>query len=93
LKRYTGREFDAETGVYYHRARHYGPNVGKFNKRGFQSDSSDSLPTSTSTITCRTTLIDFIDPQKKRLRGGPKQLVAKGDCEQGTAGGMGALSC
>ena len=28
--RYTGREFDSETGVYYYRARYYDPNVGRF---------------------------------------------------------------
>jgi RHS repeat-associated protein len=27
---YTGREFDAETGLYYYRARHYDPNTGRF---------------------------------------------------------------
>jgi RHS repeat-associated protein len=28
--RYTGREFDAETGIYYYRARYYDPGVGRF---------------------------------------------------------------
>jgi RHS repeat-associated protein len=28
--RYTGREFDAETGLYYYRARYYDPTVGRF---------------------------------------------------------------
>jgi len=28
--RYTGREFDSETGLYYYRARYYDPNVGRF---------------------------------------------------------------
>jgi RHS repeat-associated protein len=28
--RYTGREFDSETGVYYYRARYYDPSVGRF---------------------------------------------------------------
>ncbi len=28
--RYTGREFDAETGHYYHRARYYDPQTGRF---------------------------------------------------------------
>jgi len=27
---YTGREFDAETGLYYYRARHYDPRTGRF---------------------------------------------------------------
>ena len=27
---YTGREFDAESGLYYYRARHYDPTVGNF---------------------------------------------------------------
>jgi RHS repeat-associated protein len=27
---YTGREFDIETGTYFHRARYYDPNVGRF---------------------------------------------------------------
>lgn len=27
---YTGREFDAETGIYYYRARYYDPAVGRF---------------------------------------------------------------
>ena len=27
---YTGREFDSETGLYFHRARYYDPSVGKF---------------------------------------------------------------
>jgi RHS repeat-associated protein len=27
---YTGREFDAETGIYYYRARYYDENVGRF---------------------------------------------------------------
>lgn len=27
---YTGREFDAETGIYYYRARHYDQNAGRF---------------------------------------------------------------
>lgn len=27
---YTGREFDAETGIYYYRARYYDPNSGRF---------------------------------------------------------------
>ena len=27
---YTGREYDAETGLYYYRARHYDPNLGQF---------------------------------------------------------------
>jgi RHS repeat-associated protein len=28
--RYTGRDFDAETGLYYYRARYYDPNTGRF---------------------------------------------------------------
>jgi RHS repeat-associated protein len=28
--RYTGREFDAETSLYYHRARYYDPSTGRF---------------------------------------------------------------
>jgi len=28
--RYTAREFDPETGLYYYRARYYAPNVGRF---------------------------------------------------------------
>jgi len=28
--RYTAREFDTETGLYYYRARYYDPNIGKF---------------------------------------------------------------
>jgi len=28
--RYTGREFDAETSLYYYRARYYDPNAGRF---------------------------------------------------------------
>jgi len=28
--RYTGREFDAETGLYYYRARYYDPTLGRF---------------------------------------------------------------
>jgi RHS repeat-associated protein len=28
--RYTAREFDAETGVYYYRARYYDPQIGRF---------------------------------------------------------------
>jgi RHS repeat-associated protein len=28
--RFTGREFDAETGLYYYRARYYDPKVGRF---------------------------------------------------------------
>ena len=28
--RYTGREYDAETGLYYYRARHYDPSIGRF---------------------------------------------------------------
>jgi RHS repeat-associated protein len=27
---YTGREFDAETGLYYYRARYYDPTIGRF---------------------------------------------------------------
>jgi RHS repeat-associated protein len=27
---YTGREFDSETGLYYYRARYYGPSAGRF---------------------------------------------------------------
>ena len=27
---YTGREHDAESGLYYYRARHYDPNTGRF---------------------------------------------------------------
>ena len=27
---FTGREFDAETGLYYYRARHYDPHLGRF---------------------------------------------------------------
>jgi RHS repeat-associated protein len=28
--RFTGREFDSETGLYFHRARNFAPNVGRF---------------------------------------------------------------
>src|SRR5207253_8849635 len=28
--RYTGREFDSETGLYFYRARYFDPNVGRF---------------------------------------------------------------
>ncbi len=28
--RYTGREFDSETGIYYYRARYYSPDIGRF---------------------------------------------------------------
>jgi RHS repeat-associated protein len=28
--RYTGREFDSETGLYYYRARYYDPTIGRF---------------------------------------------------------------
>lgn len=27
---FTGREYDAETGLYYYRARHYDPGTGRF---------------------------------------------------------------
>jgi len=30
---YTGREYDAETGLYYYRARHYHPDLGRFLSR------------------------------------------------------------
>lgn len=30
LFRYTGRDFDSETGLYYYRARYYDPTVGRF---------------------------------------------------------------
>lgn len=29
--RFTGREFDAETGIYFYRARYYDQNIGRFN--------------------------------------------------------------
>src|SRR5258708_39833614 len=28
--RYTGRDYDSETGLYYYRARYYDPNTGRF---------------------------------------------------------------
>ncbi len=40
--RYTGREFDPETSLYYYRARYYGPTTGRFiseDPAGFSSDS------------------------------------------------------
>ncbi|MCL4244488.1 MAG: RHS repeat-associated core domain-containing protein, partial [Candidatus Dadabacteria bacterium] len=27
---YTGREYDAESGLYYYRARYYDPSIGRF---------------------------------------------------------------
>ena len=27
---FTGREYDSETGLYYYRARHYKPDIGRF---------------------------------------------------------------
>jgi RHS repeat-associated protein len=39
--RYTGREFDTETGLYYYRARYYDPNAGRFISEdpiGFRGD-------------------------------------------------------
>ncbi len=27
---YTGREYDAESGLYYYRARYYNPTIGRF---------------------------------------------------------------
>jgi len=32
--RYTGREFDTETNLYYHRARYYDPTIGRFLSEG-----------------------------------------------------------
>lgn len=31
---FTGREWDAEIGLYYYRARYYEPTIGRFLKRG-----------------------------------------------------------
>jgi RHS repeat-associated protein len=39
--RYTGREFDTETGLYYYRARYYDPSAGRFlteDPMGFKAD-------------------------------------------------------
>jgi RHS repeat-associated protein len=42
--KYTGREYDAELGQYYYRARHYGPGVGRFlseDPKGFAAGDSN----------------------------------------------------
>src|ERR1700758_4323966 len=39
--RYTARESDTETGLYYYRARYYDPNIGRFlseDPAGFRAD-------------------------------------------------------
>jgi len=41
--RFTGREFDAETGIYYYRARYYDQNIGRFNSEdpiGFNGENN-----------------------------------------------------
>ena len=42
--RYTGREFDSETNLYYYRARYYGPTIGRFSSEdplSFGADGSN----------------------------------------------------
>ncbi len=58
---YTGREFDAETGLYYYRARYYDPNTGRFISRD-----PFSLPGSPNSINAyafvRNNPARFLDP-------------------------------
>ena len=61
---YTGREFDAEIGIYYYRARYHDPLVGRF-------ISEDPIRNRTSAYTyVRNRPLDFRDP-----RGLPPMVV------------------
>lgn len=63
--RFTGREFDAETGLYFYRARYYDPSIGRF-------ISEDPIRSSWSAYTyVRNNPVNYVDPTGEFLVAGP----------------------
>jgi len=51
--RYTGQRFDADTGLYYYRARYYGPGIGRFYETDPVDTGQISIGTPTSEMILR----------------------------------------
>jgi len=77
--RYTGREFDAETGLYDYRARYYDPTVGRFNSEdpvGFSADINFYGYVSNNPI-------DFIDPTGWKKKCTTRIMLVTAYCDKG----------
>ncbi|HPC96152.1 MAG TPA: RHS repeat-associated core domain-containing protein [Sedimentisphaerales bacterium] len=55
---FTGREFDAETGLYYYRARYYNPTLGRF----LQTDPIGYADGMNWYAYCRNNAVTSVDP-------------------------------
>jgi RHS repeat-associated protein len=101
--RYTGRELDAETGIYYYRARFYDPGVGRFlSEDRIGNDEGSNLypyvrnaPTQFRDPTGLYTLQGFDDPQlAQQMRNAIQSAIdtlqrKQKDCKDGCAGPWG----
>ncbi|MDD4909483.1 MAG: DUF6531 domain-containing protein [Candidatus Omnitrophica bacterium] len=78
---FTGREYDDETGLYYYRARHYSPMIGRF----LQRDSWPGIPEDPGSLVnkytyCSNNPINWIDPYgwDKQKKDQPWWIVVGG---------------
>jgi RHS repeat-associated protein len=78
--RFTGREWDGETGLYHYRARSYGPRLGRFVARDPELDNSGPLY-----VYARNAPAFYIDPLGED--GVPQETCERwvGNAENGTA--------
>ncbi len=60
---FAGREFDAETGLFYNRARYYDPGVGRFlQKDPNPGELDDSRTVVNSYVYCANNPLNYVDP-------------------------------
>lgn len=73
---FTGREYDAATGLYYYRARYYDPSTGRFLSRDPVADLADPLSLNPY-IYARNSPVRYVDPLglSPELTGDPTKVL------------------
>ena len=71
---FTGREYDSETGLYYYRARHYAPEMGRF----LQRDPIGYTAGINLYTYCNNNVINLRDPYGLRAEIGHRQVFGPG---------------
>lgn len=72
--RFTGREYDADTGLYYYRARHYHPGLGRF----MQRDPLGHVDGSNLYAYVRNNAVNHVDPLGLLVILGERQAFGPG---------------